>query len=111
MLAITFALILVFLVKKWHWALTSALIIGGIGVFSAFLSEKIDGAWTLLGKLMNRVFPPLLLGLIFYVFIFPVSLLYRLLAKKDALLLKNKNGSTFRENRKDFDKPSFERTW
>jgi hypothetical protein len=111
MLAITFALIVLFVAKKWNWALIAALIIGATGVFSEYASKKLDVGWIALGKLLNRIFPPLILGLIFYVFVFPVSLLYRILTKKDALLLKKSPGSTFSGNRKEFDKPSFEKTW
>jgi hypothetical protein len=111
MLTLTVALLLISLSKKWDLGIKLSLVIGAIGIFSTYLSVRIDRAWMKLADVMSSVFPPLLLGAVFYIFIFPVSLLFRFVAKKDPLLLRNKEKSTFRGDKKDFDKPSFERTW
>ena len=111
MLTLTVALLLIGLVRKWDWALKAAIVLGIVGILSDVLSEKIDWAWMQLSRLLGNIIPPVMLGLVFYVFIFPVSLLFRVISGKDPLLLRNSPDSTFRESRKEFDKPSFERTW
>lgn len=111
MLTLMVALLLAGLIKKWDWAVKAAIAIGIIGALSDLLSKKIDWAWMQLSKRLANIIPPLMLGGVFYVFIFPVSVLFRLLSGKDPLSLHNSAASTFRESRKEFDKPSFERTW
>jgi hypothetical protein len=111
MLTLTVALLLAGLIRKWDWALKAAIVAGVAGILSDVISEKIDWAWMRLSRLLANIIPPLMLGLVFYVFIFPVSVLFRVITGKDPLLLRHSAGSTFRETRKEFDKPSFERTW
>lgn len=111
MLVLTVALLVAGLVRKWDWALKAALVPGLVGILSGFLSEKIDRAWMALSNQLGKVIPPLMLGLIFYLFLFPLALLFRGLSRKDPLVLRNSGASLFRETRKQFDKTSFERTW
>jgi len=110
-LIITVGFIFVFLVTKWKWALSVSFIIGLVGIFSTFLSKQIDYVWMKLTWFLSLIVPNILLGIIFYIFLFPVSLLSKLFGNRDPLKLKNKTNSLYRENLKEFDKASFEKPW
>lgn len=111
-LTISTAFIIVYLLTKWHWAIIIALIIGLIGIFSAYLSKKLDFLWMKLIWLINLIVPNILLGIIFYLFLFPISVLSKVFGRNQPLNLKNKNNSSnFKNCNKSFDKASFEKTW
>lgn len=110
-LTIAVGFIVVFLVTKAQWAIYTALIIGGIGVLSDYLSQKIDFLWMKLTWVLSLIVPNILLGAIFYLFLFPISVLSKIFGKSDPLLLKNSNNSTFTTENKEFSKASFEKPW
>ena len=110
-LTITVGFIVVYLITKLHWAIIVALVIGVIGVFSVFLSKKIDFLWMKLAWILSLIVPNILLGAFFFLFLFPISLLSKIFGKKDPLHLKNKANSVYKTNDKIFEKKSFENTW
>ena len=105
-LIISVGFILVYLISKWNWAIYVSLFIGLIGVFSDYLSQKVDFLWMKLAWVLNKIVPNILLGAIFYIFLVPISVLSRLFSKNDPLNLKNKNNSVFKDSNKSFDKTS-----
>lgn len=110
-LTIAMGFLVVFLATKLNWALYVALIVGLTGMFSTFLSQKIDFLWMKLAGVLSLIVPNILLGAVFYLFLFPISLLARLFRKDDPLMLKNKVDSTFTTENKAFSKGSFEKPW
>lgn len=110
-LTISTGFVLVFLVTKLKWALSVSLILGIAGVSSDYLSKKIDFLWMKLSWLLSLIVPSILLGIIFYLFLFPISILSRLFGKKDPLKLRNSSDSVFITLDKEFDKASLEKPW
>ena len=110
-LTISMGFLIVFLVTKMQWAITVALTVGLIGMFSTFLSKKIDFLWMKLTWILSLIVPNILLGAVFYLFLFPISMLSKLFGKRDPLLLNNNNSSTFTTMHKEFGKASFEKPW
>ena len=110
-LTITVGFAVINLATEMKWALIVAICVGLVGVFSTFLSEKIDFLWGKLAWLLSLIVPNIILSLIFYFFLFPIALLSKAFGKKDPLMLKNKYDSIFRDQDKEFDKVSFERTF
>ena len=110
-LTIAMGFLVIFLATKLNWALYVVLIVGLTGMFSTFLSQKIDFLWMKLAGVLSLIVPNILLGAVFYLFLFPISLLARLFRKDDPLMLKNKVDSTFTTENKVFSKASFEKPW
>ncbi|MDD3978461.1 MAG: hypothetical protein PHI15_09985 [Methanomicrobium sp.] len=110
-LTISVGFILIFLITKWKWAISVSFIIGLIGVFSAFLSKQLDYLWMKLAWLLGLIIPNILLGIIFYIFLFPISLLSKLFGNSDPLNMKNKSDTMYKERNIQFDKASFEKPW
>ncbi len=111
MLTIVVGFIIIYLKTKLNWALYVSTIMGLVGIFSDFLSKKIDYLWLKLTLLLSLVVPNILLSLIYFIFLTPIAVLSRLLDKKNGLQLKNKAGSMFMESNKQFNKSSFEKPW
>lgn len=110
-LTITVGFLIIYAITGWKWALPISIGVGIIGMFSTYLSEKIDFLWMKLSWLLSLIVPNIILSIIFFLFLFPIALLSRLFGEKDALNIKNKGVSTFKNRDKVFDKPSFEKPW
>lgn len=110
-LIISMGFLILYLVFSWQWAIIVSLIVGVIGIMSTFLSKKIEWGWMKLAQFLGYIIPNILLGIVFFLFLFPISVLSRLFGEKDPLHLKNKLDSTFITPDKHFTKGSFEKTW
>lgn len=111
MLTICVGFLVIHLITKADWAIYISLVIGLLGVFSPFLSQKIDFLWMKLAWVLSLIMPNILLSIIFYLFLFPIALLSKLFGNKDPLMLKHTQKSTFRTREKPFEKSSFEKPW
>lgn len=110
-LTITVGFLVVYLITKAQWPLMVALAVGLIGMLSAFLAQKVDWLWMKLTWVLSKIVPNILLGAVFFLFLFPIAVLSRLFGKKDPMMLKNTWASTWIEEKKAFDPPSFESPW
>ena len=110
-LTICVGFIVLYLITGWEWTLPVALVIGLAGLFSTYLSTKIDYLWMKLSWLLSLLIPNILLCIIFFFLLLPIALLSRLFGNKDPLNLRNKVQSTFHDSNKQFDKFSFEKPW
>jgi len=93
-----------------EWLLPITVLIICVGLFSTYLSEKIHWAWMKLSHVMGFIMSKVLLGAIFFLFLFPLALISKLFIKKDSLQLKKaKPGESYYTERKhtyaaaDFD--------
>jgi hypothetical protein len=110
-LAITVGFIIIYLATHWKWTLTVATVTGLVGVLSDTLSNYIHIGWTKLAKLLSLIVPNILLTAVFYLFLYPVSLLSKLFGSKDPLQLKNKSNTVYKEATAMFDRASIEKPW
>lgn len=109
-LVICMGFLVLFIVFKWKWALYTSLGIGIISILSAWVGQKIEWAWGKLSLVLGYIVPNILLSAIFFLFLFPISLLSKLFSK-DPLMLSSKHKSYFLDINKAMDKASFEKTW
>lgn len=109
-LVICMGFLLIYLKFHWKWSIITSLIVGIIGIVSPFLSRLIDKWWMKLAEVLGRIFPNILLTIVFFVFLLPVALASRLFSK-DPLMLRNNQKSYFIDVNKSMDKKSFENIW
>jgi hypothetical protein len=112
-LVISMGFLVIFFLKDWLWAAWISLAIGIMGVLSSFLTKIIDYLWMSLAKALGWFMPKILLGLVFYLVLFPVSVLAGLFGRKDFLQLKLKSdtASTYSSFNRNIDKNYFEKPW
>lgn len=109
-LIISMGFLAIYLMFSWHWAVIVSLIVGCIGILSSFLSKKIEWGWMKIAQFMGYIFPNILLSIVFFLFLFPISLLSKLFSK-DPLMLSNEYKTYFIDINKEIDKKSFEKIW
>jgi len=107
MLVISMGFLVLYLIFAWKWAIYVSLAVGLIGIISTFLSSKIEWAWMKLSKILGYIIPNILLSLVFYLLLFPLSFFSKL-SRKDPLMLSDKYQTYFVDINKEPDKKSFE---
>ena len=83
---------------------------GLVGIFVKPLAAFITKIWFWLADILNLVFSKLVLGLLFYVILFPLALFYKV-AGNDKLRLKETNRETWILKNQLFRASDFERIW
>ena len=109
-LIISMGFLTLFLLFQWQWALFLSLLVGITGIISTYLSERIEWVWMKLAQLLAYIMPNLLLSIVFFFLLFPISLLSKLFTK-DPLMLSNKHNSYFIEVKENVNKDNFEKVW
>jgi hypothetical protein len=109
-LVISTGFLILYLIFSWKWAIIVSLTAGIIGILSPYLSRKIEWLWMKLSKLLGYIVPNILLSIVFYFFLFPISVLYRIF-NKDPLMLSKKYNSYFTDINRNIDKKSLEKLW
>jgi hypothetical protein len=111
MMVISMGFIIIYLVWDVEWAIYVALAISVLGTLSDYVSDKVSWLWMKLAWLLGLIIPKVLLALVFYLILFPTSIISRLFGKRSNIELKNGRQSLFIEADKDFEPGSFEKPW
>lgn len=110
-LVITIGFLIIYQINGNNLFLYISLIVGIIGIFSDYLSNKIVWVWDKITWVLSKIMPNVLLTIVFYLFLFPIALLSRIFGNNDVLSLKNTKPSLFKDSNKSFTKVDFEKTW
>ena len=110
-LVIVVGFIIIYAYSKNYNFLRISIIIGLLGVISDSASLIIDKIWFKISFILGLIVPNILLGLIFYIILFPIALLSRLIKKDDPLMLSNNKESFFKNRIQNFKITSFEKPW
>jgi len=108
---IAIGFMVLYLVSRAEWMFVLSVALAFISIASPYLNNKIDYLWMKLAYVLGLFMPKIVLGLFFYFILTPISLMSRIIARKDTLKLKRKYRSTFIEVEKTFPKEDFEKTW
>ena len=92
------------------YLLLAALIIGLIGVFIPYLADKIHWAWMKLSHVMGWVMSKVILSVVFFVFLLPISLLVKAFGKGN-MKLKTSGTSYYKDRNFVYTKESLENVW
>ncbi len=87
------------------------LVIAGASVFSNKLSVLIHSLWFMIAGVLSKIIPNILLSIIFFFLLTPLSLLSKLFNGQTDFKSKNNKSSTYIDTEKSFSKESFERSW
>ena len=110
LLVLVGAFIVIFWVSSKKIYLLVALILILIGIVSPFLSAKISWAWLKLAELIGSVMSKVILSVVFFVFLVPIALVYRL-TKKNPLFLKRQDESYYIVRNKQYSPKDIENIW
>lgn len=87
-----------------------SLIIGLICIAIKPIGDRIVWGWYKLAELLSKVMNPLILGIVYYLFITPIALLFRLFGN-DPLGLKEQKGSVYESRDHTFEKKDLINPW
>ncbi len=110
MLVIAAGFMVFFLIFKVKWILLVALLIALIGAFSKVLTHWVTWAWFKLSEILGWVNARILLGIVFYIFLFPMAMIMRMTTKVSLKLKKEKN-SYYTERDHLYTNKDLENTW
>ncbi len=85
-------------VRLWAIGLGGALML--LGGMSPGLLKPVHGIWMQVGHTLGRINTSILLGLVFYVLITPMGILFRLIGKDVMRQALTKDSSTYRVSKK-----------
>ncbi len=112
-LVIVTGLLILSLIFKWPNVTIAAAVIGVLGVFSNFFAEKITWVWMKIAEVLGYINARILLSVIFFVFLFPLALLTRLIKGNTLKLKRNEaeGDSYFDERNHTYEPKDIENLW
>ncbi|HSH20125.1 MAG TPA: SxtJ family membrane protein [Draconibacterium sp.] len=109
-LVLTTGFLTLFLIMGNEWLLYLALAFGVIGIFVKPLANYVAIAWFKLADFLNFFMSKIILGTLFFVVLWPVSLLYKI-SNKDKLQIKKSKNSNWTERNHNFSSADLENIW
>jgi hypothetical protein len=109
-LVLTTGFLLIYLLTKNDLFLYLAFAFGSTGVFIKPIAKYIAIAWFKLADILNYFVSRLILGTLFFVVLFPVSLLYKI-PNKDKLRLKRQKSSLWIVRDHTYSSGDLENIW
>lgn len=88
----------------------ASLFVGLICLIVPIAGSGIVWFWYKLAEVLSRVMNPLVLGLVYFIFISPIAILFRLFGN-DPMQLKDQRGSVYDFRDKTYKKEDLEKPW
>lgn len=111
MAVLCFACLVLFLLFKHSYWLYAGIGFIGIGIFIKPLSSFIHRGWMRFAHILGKVNGWILLGLVFFVVLTPIAIIYRFFNKDPLQLKNNSSGTYFTERNHTFTANDFEKIW
>jgi|RhiMetdeSRZDD1v2_1073273.scaffolds.fasta_scaffold05424_3 saxitoxin biosynthesis operon SxtJ-like protein len=109
-LVLVLALMVFYRITNSPYIFLLAVIVGVIGLFIPSLAEKIHFAWMKLAELLGFVTSKIILTIIFFILLVPLSVLFRAFGK-NAVQRKAGSNSCFKERNFTYTPESLENVW
>ena len=84
------------------WSLIISIIFLVLGILNAKLLNPLNILWFKFGMFLGKIISPIIMVLVFFVVVTPISLLLKLF-KKDILSLKKNNSNTYWKKKSDYE--------
>ena len=89
----------------------SILVISALSVFSNKAALLIEKIWFKLSSILSQVIPNVILTILFFLLLTPVSLLAKVFRANSNFIIRNNSYSLFKDQEKEYNKKSFEKAW
>ena len=93
-LVIVTGLVVLYFITKSPWFLYGAAAVGVLSLAIPAVGDLIVKAWFKLAEVLGNINGKVILSILFFVFLFPIALLYRMSAK-NPLAIKRTNDASF----------------
>ncbi len=110
-LTITLGFGIVYLITWMNVFIYTSMAIGLLGLLSPYVAKKITLLWSVITWLLSMIIPNIMLGLIFYLILFPLAFIRRVLTRKNYLFLNPPSHSLFKDKQGPYTAQNFEKLW
>lgn len=107
---VTGLVILFFVFKSVYW-LYAAAIIGLASLFIPVIGNGIVWVWYKIAEVLGSINGKILLSIVFWIFLFPIALLYRMTNKNPMSVKREDQPSLYTERNHTYTKEDMEQTW
>ena len=84
------------------WSLIISIIFLVLGILNSKLLNHLNILWFKFGMFLGKIISPIIMLLVFFVVVTPISLFLKIF-KKDILSLKKNNSNTYWKKKSDYD--------
>ena len=109
-LTISVGFIIVYFFIEDYWPLYLSLFIGLSAIFFDSLSKIIEKIWFKIAEIIGLFIPNIILTIVFFIILFPISLLQKLFSS-DSLVLKKNLESNYVVTKKVFTAKDLKNPW
>ena len=110
-LVIVTGLLVLYFVFKSPWWLYAAVGVGLLSVVVPIVGDLIVRVWFKIAEILGNINGKIILSVLFFVFLFPIALLYRLTAKNPLAIKRSDTDSFYTERNHTYSKKDLEQTW
>tara|TARA_B110000003_G_scaffold28706_1_gene27096 strand:- start:343 stop:696 length:354 start_codon:yes stop_codon:yes gene_type:complete len=110
-LAITFGFLVINLFVNSQTLLYFIIIISGLSLLFSTVSIIIESIWLKLALLLSKIVPNILLSVVFFLILTPLSILSKMFKAKTDFISINNQKTIFKTETREFKKDSFKKTW
>ena len=110
-LILIIALNIIFLISNSKEFLYASVGLGAIVTFSSKAANFVHKAWMGLAKILSYIVPNILLTIIFFLLLLPLSVISKIFRKGDLLNINKPSNSLWLDNERVFTIDYFEKPW
>ncbi len=110
-LILIIALNIIFLISNSKEFLYASVGLGAIVTFSSKAANFVHKAWMGLAKILSYIVPNILLTIIFFLLLLPLSVISKIFRKGDLLNINKPSNTLWLDNERVFTKDYFEKPW
>ncbi|MFD2937197.1 SxtJ family membrane protein [Spirosoma flavum] len=110
-LVIVTGLVVLYFVFKSPWCLYAAAAVGLLSLAIPVAGDLIVKAWFKVAEILGNINGKIILSVLFFVFLFPIALLYRMTAKNPLSIKRTSEESFYTERNHLYTKEDLEQMW
>ena len=110
-LVIVTGLVVLYFVFKSPWWLYAAAAVGLLSIVIPAVGDLIVKAWFKVAEILGNINGKIILSVMFFVFLWPIAMLYRLTTKNPLAIKRTDDSSFYTERNHQYTKDDLEQTW
>ncbi|WP_020600212.1 SxtJ family membrane protein [Spirosoma panaciterrae] len=110
-LVIVTGLVVLYFIFKSPWWLYAAAAVGVLSLAIPVVGDLIVKVWFKIAEVLGNINGKIILSILFFVFLWPIAMLYRLTAKNPLAIKRTDQKSFYNERNHQYTKEDLEQTW
>jgi hypothetical protein len=110
-LVIVTGLVVLYFIFKSPWWLYAAAAVGLLSLAIPVVGDLIVKVWFKIAEVLGNINGKIILSVLFFVFLFPIALLYRMTSKNPLAIKRTDDKSFYTERNHLYTKEDLEQSW